>query len=76
VKFDPADLQNPLWIRLRADFEQRIAEHRLANDADQTPETTAKLRGRIEELKGLLRLADDQPTRESQSFTDEGFPEF
>ena len=50
MKFDPADLQNPLWIRLRAYFEQRIAEHRLANDADQTPETTAKLRTATEAL--------------------------
>jgi hypothetical protein len=52
---------SPLWARVREILEERIAKHRLANDSDRPPEETAKLRGRIAELKDLLKLEKDPP---------------
>jgi hypothetical protein len=51
-----ADIANPLWIKLRKHFDDRIQKHREDNDATKTPEATEKLRGRISELKQILKL--------------------
>ncbi len=53
----PADLRDPLWLRIQAHFTGRLESHRVQNDIDKTPEATAKLRGRIAEVKYLLDLA-------------------
>lgn len=52
---------SPVWARLREMLEARLAAHRVANDADLSPEKTADLRGRIAELKVLLALDKDGP---------------
>ena len=50
------DLRSPTWLKLKAHFEGRRAEHRAANDNDKDVVATAKLRGRIAEATYLLDL--------------------
>lgn len=53
---------HPLWKRLRAHLEQRLADHRAKNDDPAMTEIqTAALRGQIKCLKGLIALGDDRP---------------
>lgn len=56
-----ADRASPLWQRLRAHLEQRLAKYRTRNDGALAPEDTAHLRGRIAVLKDLLALEEDRP---------------
>jgi len=50
-----------LWRALMRRCEERLTELRQMNDADQTLEGTAKLRGRIAEVKTLLALDKSEP---------------
>ena len=52
-----SDFQTRTWDNFKAELEQRLAQHREANDNRLDPEKTANLRGRIAELKELLALA-------------------
>jgi hypothetical protein len=52
------DRHSPTWAKLRRHLEARITELRRQNDSDADPMKTAKLRGRIAELKGLLSLGN------------------
>lgn len=54
-----------LWKKLQAHFEARLATLRARNDAELDPVKTARLRGRIAELKTTLLLAQDGPTKPS-----------
>lgn len=55
-EFSDAERRDPLWNRIKAFLEGRLQSHRLDNDNNKSPEDTAKLRGRIAELKYLLDL--------------------
>ena len=48
--------QSALWLKLKAHVEKRIASLRARNDNDKNAEETAKLRGRIAELKLIAAL--------------------
>lgn len=50
------DLRSQTWARLRQALEARQAELLEQLVKDSTPETTAKLRGRIQEIKDWLAL--------------------
>lgn len=56
-KLEPSDRTSPTWIRLEAHLKARIELCHLQNDQDLDPVATAKLRGRITELKALLALS-------------------
>ena len=56
-----ADKAQPLWRRLRAHLEDRLAQARIRNDAVQSEADTAVLRGEIKTLKRILALGDDRP---------------
>ena len=56
-----ADKQSATWRRLRAHLEQELINKRGQNDGALDPIQTAKLRGHIESLKGLIALSDDKP---------------
>lgn len=62
-KFRPAEHERhgQLWRDLMRHCEDRLAELRQRNDADQDERVTANLRGRIAEIKALLAL-DKPPT--------------
>lgn len=50
------DLRTPTWRRARQQLETRLAATRAQLEKDTDPTTTAKLRGRIAEIKELLAL--------------------
>ena len=57
----PAEIGSPLWMKLKAHIEERVAGHRRANDGNLNTEDTAKIRGRISEGKYILSLGLDNP---------------
>ena len=61
MKLTDAEKVSPLWIKIKEHVEQRIKDHRASNDKTQPVEATEKLRGRIEELKDLLKLEKERP---------------
>lgn len=67
--FTQADRESPLWRRLEAHMNDRIATLREQNDADKNPDATAHLRGRIAELKTLLDLARDRHVTSTRAKT-------
>lgn len=46
-----AERNTPLWLRLKGEWEARLEKLRAENDADLSEIASAKLRGRIAELK-------------------------
>jgi len=52
---------SPLWRRLMGYHEARLKRLRIENDADKTPEATARIRGQIAEVKLMMALNNDQP---------------
>lgn len=51
-----------LWLRLSNHLEAELSAARIQNDAaGKGPEQTAFLRGRIDQLKALLRLNEPLP---------------
>jgi len=62
---EQSERNSPLWAKLAAHFEERLATTRNRNDSDHDEAATAKLRGRIAELRYTLSLgADKTPTEE------------
>lgn len=57
------DKDSPLWRKLMQHYTTRRDELRGQNDANKSPEDTANLRGRIEEVKTFLRLAEQKTAR-------------
>lgn len=55
------DRNTPLWLALRAYLERRLESQRAKNDTDLSPDETAKVRGRIAEIKALLALENPRP---------------
>ena len=49
-----------LWRQVKEFYTARLDALRKENDGDSTPEKTAKLRGRIAEVKMLLALDQSQ----------------
>jgi hypothetical protein len=58
---DTHDRQSAVWLRLRAHYEARLLLLRSSNDGNLSAEQTAKIRGRIAEVKALLALEKDTP---------------
>lgn len=57
-----ADVNNPLWAKLKKHMEHELAVLRERNDSTKLDERgTAETRGRIAQLKELIALADPQP---------------
>lgn len=55
------DTNSDTWRAIRLHVDARLARLRQQNEGDLDPEKTAKLRGRIAELKELLTLAQPAP---------------
>lgn len=60
-KLEQSDLISPTWIRLQGFLKDRLDVLRLQNDHDSDPQVTAKIRGRIAEIKALLALGKPGP---------------
>lgn len=48
-----------VWKKLEAHYKAKLELRRTQNDSDKSAEETAKLRGRISEIKELLGLGQD-----------------
>lgn len=59
------DLLNPVWIRIRDHYIKRLADLRAKNDNRLDADETARLRGRILEVKSILGLESTQAPPES-----------
>lgn len=56
------ELLDPVWLKIKAKYEQRLAELRKNNDRHALTELeTATLRGRIAEVKMLLAAGEPKP---------------
>jgi len=55
---------SPLWHRLMGYLDTRLKRLRIENDADKSPEATARIRGQIAEVKLMMGLNNDQPVVE------------
>lgn len=62
VKFTRQDFESPVWQKLKKYLTQRLADHRVALEADAPELKTAKIRGLISEDKILLAL-DQAPAQ-------------
>lgn len=62
-----AEKRSELWRKIKAHLDGRLAMHRGKNDTDLGDTETAKLRGRIQECKEMLKLgAEPGPADEPQ----------
>ena len=62
-RLTPIEQHNPVWLRVQAHLQQRLAVLREQNDdLTMPPEKTSAVRGRIAEIKQLLALG--APPRE------------
>ena len=69
MNLNRVEAQSAIWLKIKQHLEGRIATLRSKNDGDLDILETAKLRGRIAELKALIALdespvvpvADEQP---------------
>ena len=57
------DLQSPTWMKLKKHLELKLEALRKSNDGDFDADKTAKLRGRIAEVRAFLAIGDAKPPR-------------
>lgn len=50
------ELRSALWMKLAAHFENKLIRYRKKNDGNLGTDDTARLRGRIAEVKEILAL--------------------
>lgn len=55
------DRNSAVWQKLKPYLESRLEMLRQQNDGNRTEAQTAKLRGRIAEIKAILSLGTDKP---------------
>jgi len=55
-KLSPEERDSAIWRGIEGKLKARLESLRVKNDGDATPEATARLRGRIAEVKDLLAL--------------------
>ena len=53
-----SDRQSATWLKLKACIESRIVTHQRAIERDRPEVDTAKIRGRLAELRWLLEAAE------------------
>jgi len=61
MKLSAFEIETPLWTKISAELNTRLALLREQNDGQLTKEETEKIRGRIAELKLILSWAKTDP---------------
>jgi len=61
MKLTEDQKHSAMWMAIEAELNERLNDLRKQNDGDRTHEETAKLRGRIEEVKRMLDWAKPDP---------------
>lgn len=62
------ELESLIWKKISIQLEKRLESARKKNDSKLSEQDTARLRGRIAELKYLLSLGKEKPTVKPQDF--------
>lgn len=62
---DKIERETALWAKIRAHYEERLLTLRMQNDGDKSQDETAKIRGRIAEVRLLLNMDKDFPATET-----------
>lgn len=65
-----AERASPLWLRLKAQLQARLALKRSRNDNLLAPDETNELRGEIKCLKAILAFAEDPPSMPDEDDVD------
>lgn len=60
MKFTKQELSSSAWMKLEAYLREKLVALRAQNDGDMSLEATARLRGRIAQVKFILALGEDQ----------------
>jgi len=55
------EIHSALWIRLKEYYEARLITLRQRNDGDLDQIATARVRGRIQEIRNFLALENQAP---------------
>lgn len=61
LRLTPQERTDRVWSLIEQELKGELDTLRRKNDADLTPEQTAKLRGRIAQIKELLAIASEEP---------------
>lgn len=64
------EARHPLWLKVKKHLEERLAQVRVENDKDHDERKTARIRGRINELKYLAALDKPAPQTVADDFKD------
>ena len=65
MKLIEFEAQSALWLKIEKELTDRLVTLRGQNDGDRSTEETAKLRGRIAEVKSILEWAKPDPKIDS-----------
>lgn len=65
-----AERQGAVWLKIKKYLDDRLAAARRKNDGDLRESQTARLRGRIDELKAMLAFGEDKPVIPVDQFKD------
>lgn len=57
----PLERAQPVWVKIEAWLKQRIEDQSRENEKDLDELKTARLRGEIKALRGLLALGEEVP---------------
>lgn len=61
LRLKPQERTDRVWSLIEQELKGELDTLRRKNDADLTPEQTAKLRGRIAQIKEVLAIASEEP---------------
>jgi len=61
MKLTHEEIASATWSRIRTHLTEHLADLRAKNDANLSPEETARMRGRIFEIKQFLALEQPAP---------------
>lgn len=67
MKLTEQEKQSPLWVKIKSYLEERIQGHRTANDGVLSELETARLRGRIAELKVIIAAEQSPASLDGES---------
>ncbi|MDO8547861.1 MAG: hypothetical protein Q7R68_10960 [Nitrospirales bacterium] len=60
IDFAESDKQSATWRKMKAYLKELLERRRGELELNKTPEETERLRGRIAELKHLMKMDEDQ----------------
>lgn len=61
LKLTSEEASNPVWLKAKLIIERRLRSAQTKLEGNLTPDETNRVRGRILELKELLKLGDANP---------------